>query len=352
MYGQLLDTPSPDIRSMIVQKNWTVSCVLTFLICRRNSDGGAPVTAKSQDTCSVVTSSLSFEQDTSRGATSSLGDNIKTSLSSSSSTPPSSPWKTATQVSGEQEQRPYLDDQQSRRCSRNSQDEVPDEGHEAREMKRTSRVHSSLRTPKHSHAKLTYRNVLDSDSDQDLDTKPRRHSFREPRGCHTPEPGHQRSPDMGRRSQRTSPKTSLANDMLMVQAGGERWGVRRHSAVSVMSDTVATMVRRPSIVNGDQDSRWSGCLVTEDRRPSGGDSRRGSHNTERRRSSVTGPHGYNMYPDQHSDQQHDNNITIVVSQDDINSNSRNGKLDTLQLYNSVLFQMYSILTQNCTFHVI
>ena len=232
----------------------------------------------------------------------------------------------------EQEQRSYLDDEQklvSRRCSRNSQDEgALDEGHEAREMKRSSRAHSSLRTPKHSHTKLTYRNVLDSDSDQDFDShKPRRHSFREPRGCHTPDPAYQRSPDLGRRSQRSSPKTSLANDMLMVQCG-ERWGVRRHSAVSVMSDTL-TMVRRPSIVSTDQ---WPGSVVMgeQERRPSGADSRRGS---ERRRSSVTAPHG--LYADQHNDHA-DNNITIVVSQDEINSNSRNGELVSVHTAKSSL----------------
>ena len=280
---------------------------------RRNSDGGAPVTAASATghDPTLVTTSGSFDQTVCTAASDS---GLAHLASSSSSTPSSSPWKTSSttpvhQSVSEDKPRPG-----SRRCSRNSgdsgevagdeveQDSVRVKRDEVRRCRGQSRG-SSLRTPKHTQAKLSYTAAVESDSDQETRLssphKPRRHSFREPRA-----PGGH----METRSQRSSPKNSLqTSDTMLMVSGGDRSTMRRHSAVSVLSDSATiAMVRRPSVVTSDH---TGGQYPGRSRRQSG-QSRRSSDDrvTGRRRSSVERMHG-------------DNNITIVVSQDDINSNN-------------------------------
>ena len=182
------------------------------------------------------------------------------------------------------------------------QDSVRMKRDEVRRCRGQSRG-SSLRTPKHTQAKLSYTAAVESDSDQETRLssphKPRRHSFREPRA-----PGGH----METRSQRSSPKNSLqTSDTMLMVSGGDRSTMRRHSAVSVLSDSATiAMVRRPSVVTSDH---TGGQYPGRSRRQSG-QSRRSSDDrvSGRRRSSVERMHG-------------DNNITIVVSQDDINSNN-------------------------------
>ena len=165
-------------------------------------------------------------------------------------------------------------------------------------LRRRSHIRgSSLRHPARSSHRLGQLGV-DSCSDSDQDGGDgaktyRRHSYREPRS--------QSSADTT--SRQRLPSQQGPGDMLLVS---DRYNMRRHSAVSVLSDSVAiNMARRPSTYDNYMDRRPS----YERRRPS----------IDRlqydRRSSgeISGGHGDS------------NNITIVVSQDkigDINSNEK------------------------------
>ena len=168
---------------------------------------------------------------------------------------------------------------------------------------------------------------VDSCSDSDQDGADgartyRRHSYREPRS--------QSSADTTSRQrvQNTQAPSNGWGDMLLVS---DRYNMRRHSAVSVLSDSVAiNMARRPSTYDNYMDRRPS----HERRRPS----------VDRlqydRRSSgeISAGHGDT------------NNITIVVSQDkigDINSNEKGEMNKILCLFSRILFLLLNNVNNNC-----